>query len=446
MLTYDLLSRLVTLAIQNALLTIIMHHSRVSIPPSRAYSAASAVLLNELIKAVISLAIAFAQTDDRASSYDETEHRQAVLGDHTIRRLLRRVSRKFRLLGKEVFSPDCWKLAIPASLYGETHSLQDSICDSWVPLPVVIQNNLQYVAASNLDAATFQVTYQLKILSTAAFSVMLLRRRLSPSKWLALLLLAIGVAIVQIQSSSGSKAMIPNATKPLESVDVHKMDPFIGFMSVLAACFTSGFAGVYFEMVLKNRGSQSDNDLWIKNVQLSFFSLLPALVPVIFSSSSNPECAIGFDRLPCLLKNFGVWAWATVAVQVFGGLVTAIVVKYADNILKGFATSLSIVISFIASMVLFDFHATSSFVLGAAVVFLSTWLYNRPEGNDTSSQRQTVLFELPTIMSRRASTSDPSLDTPTSLSFSSRDDGTDDETFTLVDRPMGSPSDPPPSH
>jgi Nucleotide-sugar transporter len=38
-------------------------------------------------------------------------------------------------------SPDCWKLSIPAILY-------------------VIQNNLQFIAASNLDVATFQVSYQ----------------------------------------------------------------------------------------------------------------------------------------------------------------------------------------------------------------------------------------------------------------------------------------------
>ena len=45
--------------------------------------------------------------------------------------------------------------------------------------------------------------------------------------------------------------------------------------------------------------------------------------------------------------------------QAFGGLVVAAVVKYADNILKGFATSVSIVVSSLVSFYfLNDFKPT----------------------------------------------------------------------------------------
>lgn len=234
----------------------------------------------------------------------------------------------------------------------------------------VIQNNLQFVAVSNLEAATFQVSYQMKILTTAAFSVVLLRKKLSPTKWLALLFLAIGVGIVQIQSGSH---------KSSESVE-RDMNAFKGFMAVVAACFTSGLAGVYFEMVLKN----SPADLWVRNVQLSLFSLLPALVPIVFSGSSNASASSGWFSTS-LFENFGVWAWATVLTQVLGGLLTALVIKYADNILKGFATSLSIVISFLASVALFHFQITVSFILGALVVLVATWLYNQPDTSSSTS-------------------------------------------------------------
>lgn len=231
----------------------------------------------------------------------------------------------------------------------------------------VIQNNLQFVAASNLEAATFQVSYQMKILTTAAFSVALLGRKLNATKWSALMALAIGVGIVQIQSGSGNSSSSHNS---------HTMEPFTGFMAVIAACFTSGLAGVYFEWVLK--GSKAD--LWVRNCQLSIFSLIPAILPILASQSSGP----GFS-FSSIFANFGGWAWATVIIQVFGGLVTAIVIKYSDNILKGFATSLSIVLSFLASVALFGFHITPSFVVGASTVLAATWLYNQPEAADSAT-------------------------------------------------------------
>ncbi|KAI0688246.1 nucleotide-sugar transporter-domain-containing protein [Cytidiella melzeri] len=339
---------LVTLAVQNAALTLIMHYSRVSAAPSQTYSAAAAVLLVELLKGSISLAIAFARIDNYAPQYLPNGQKcpSSLWNPWTL-------LGRFRRLGKEVFRADCWKLAIPAILY-------------------VIQNNLQFVAVSNLEAATFQVTYQMKILTTAAFSVILLRKKLSPVKWLALLFLAIGVGIVQIQSGSQ------------KSQTDHDMNAFKGFMAVTAACFTSGLAGVYFEMVLKN----SPGDLWVRNVQLSLFSLLPALVPVVFSGETSSNAATGLFNTS-IFANFGVGAWATVLTQVLGGLLTALVIKYADNILKGFATSLSIVISFLASMAMFHFQMTASFAVGSVVVLVATWMYNQPESssaNDTPAR------------------------------------------------------------
>ncbi|KZT23952.1 hypothetical protein NEOLEDRAFT_1046525, partial [Neolentinus lepideus HHB14362 ss-1] len=329
---------LVTLAVQNAALSIVMHYSRVFTPPSKAYSPASAVLLNELLKGSISFVIAFVRICNASDA-------------PWSRRPLTAANRLYR----EIFSPDCWKLSIPALLY-------------------VVQNSLQFVAISNLPVATYQVTYQMKILTTAAFSVVMLRRKLNPMKWLALTFLALGVGIVQIQSSGGTpKKEIPVGSAH-DLAPFHVMSPLKGFGAVTAACFTSGLAGVYFEMVLKN----SKADLWVRNVQLSLFSLVPALLPILYAP--QPHNSRGF--ILDLFKNFGGWAWATVAIQVLGGLITAVVIKYSDNILKGFATSLSIILSFLASVVLFHFRITPSFVLGSSTVLISTWMYNQPAGKE----------------------------------------------------------------
>ncbi|KAG9045674.1 hypothetical protein FS837_005858, partial [Tulasnella sp. UAMH 9824] len=141
---------LVTLAIQNAALAIMMHYSRVSTAPSKTYSAGAAVLLNELLKGSISLIIALMRTEPdtprtriatssvpTASKGEYTllaksKRAVAAASPPTLLRATTRLIGRFRKLGREVFSADCWKLSIPAILY-------------------VIQNNLQFVAASNLD-------------------------------------------------------------------------------------------------------------------------------------------------------------------------------------------------------------------------------------------------------------------------------------------------------
>lgn len=39
---------------------------------------------------------------------------------------------------------------------------------------------------------------------------------------------------------------------------------FVGVMAVLMACISSGFAGVYFEKILK----ETKQSVWVRNIQL----------------------------------------------------------------------------------------------------------------------------------------------------------------------------------
>ena len=56
-------------------------------------------------------------------------------------------------------------------------------------------------------------------------------------------------------------------------------------------------------------------------------------------------------------------------------LIVALVIRYADNILKGYATSLSIIVSAIASVYLFDFSLTTLFVAGTVLTLSAVFLY-----------------------------------------------------------------------
>jgi Nucleotide-sugar transporter len=78
-----------------------------------------------------------------------------------------------------------------------------------------------------------------------------------------------------------------------------------------------------------------------------------------------------------------------VACRICGGFITERNLKqYSDNILKGFATSLSIVLSFLASVELFDLPITISFLVGASVVLGATWMYNMSDPQNASSRKR----------------------------------------------------------
>ena len=96
--------------------------------------------------------------------------------------------------------------------------------------------------------------------------------------------------ILQIPSVSpvvqDSKSELLNATKSslnaqsdLMSKEEHETQ-LIGLISVLVACFSSGFAGVFFEMLVKTGAQPS---VVIRNLQLSLFSLVFATSAVIFN-------------------------------------------------------------------------------------------------------------------------------------------------------------------
>jgi len=232
---------------------------------------------------------------------------------------------------------DTLKVAVPAFIY-------------------MIQNNLAYVAIGNLPAATFQVSYQLKLLTTAIFSVVMLGKSLVSRQWLSLFLLFAGVSIVQV-----------NGTKEASTESIEQSQ-LIGMTAVLLACCSSGFAGVYFEKILK--GTKAS--LWTRNIQLGLFGFLTGLIGAYAKDGDKIHQNGGF------FFGYTPIVWSVICCQAFGGLLVAVVIKYADNILKGFACSISIIVSAIVAYFIFEFQITGMFVIGTIFVCAAVYLYSLP--------------------------------------------------------------------
>jgi UDP-sugar transporter A1/2/3 len=211
------------------------------------------------------------------------------------------------------------------------------------------------------------VTSQLKFATTALCFSIMLNRVIGLRRWISLGVLAGGVILVQI---SGQMSTL----KPIAAASERNV--FIGMASIIAACFISGFASIYLERILKD----ASNNLWATNIHLGVFSLLPATLPCIIDAITN-----GFYHP---FAYFGFWAWTTVWANVLGGLVVALIMKYADNIQKSLAISASIVFTFIITVAIGKAEAAPMAVIGSALVIMSIVAYSQYPAKEPAPEQQ----------------------------------------------------------
>ena len=74
---------------------------------------------------------------------------------------------------------------------------------------------------------------------------------------------------------------------------------------------------------------------------------------------------------------YNILVWIVILNQALGGLLVAIVVRYSNQVIKGFTLSLAVLLSCIFSILFFNFQPSYKFVLGAILVLLSNYFYSQ---------------------------------------------------------------------
>lgn len=236
------------------------------------------------------------------------------------------------------------KLLVPALLY-------------------LIQNNLLFVALKNLSVPVYQVLNQGKLFTTAFFSRLLLDKKISNCQYFSLLMLATGVVVVQ---QSANKDHTDNSSSTEEG------NPLVGFFAVLTSCATSGFATVYFEKVLKQKSATTKQlSVYARNMQLAFWSIGLGVVPIFMTGDWEKV------KMNGLFQGYNWMVFTIIVFQAITGLLVGYVMKYADALLKGFATSVAVVLATILSIVIFNDNVNVLFLVGATLVVLAVRTYTK---------------------------------------------------------------------
>jgi len=351
---------LVLLVAQNAATTMLVQRSRRP-PPSGEllYLGGAAVLLSECFKLPTCLFLICKEEGGLRAGWNKV--RDSIFGR----------------LG------DTLRMGVPALCYG-------------------LQNLLFFVALSNLTATSYQLWSQTKTLFTALFFVRILGQTIRPMQWLALALLTGGVGVVQLEEASAiatatmrgtsatgstSAAAAAAAAAASASAASSARSVTIGVAAVLLSSVLSGFANIYFEKVIKQAECEYDDScdvpeeagglpnapasLWIRNVQLALFSLPQAALLILANQKSRRVIASHG-----LLAGFTPLVWLVTLLTAGGGLLVAAVVKYADNVLKTYATALAILVTCTVGTLTTGVAPSPGFLSGMAMVLMSMLLYN----------------------------------------------------------------------
>uniref|UniRef100_A0A0N4Z295 UDP-galactose translocator 1 n=1 Tax=Parastrongyloides trichosuri TaxID=131310 RepID=A0A0N4Z295_PARTI len=211
----------------------------------------------------------------------------------------------------------------------------------------ILQNNLEIIAAQNLSPGVYQVTCQLKIVASALFMVIFLKKNQSFKRWICIFLIFLGIVISPFGEEINNNVLI-------------------GLASVFAISILTGFASVYFEKMLKN-GSQSS--LWLRSIQLYSWGLLAA---IICMASKNTSGILEKG----IFHGFTYIVWFSIIVLAIGGLYTSLIVKYLNSLYKCFASTITIALVASISVFLFNSTLSTSFIISFSIVVISIITYN----------------------------------------------------------------------
>ena len=192
----------------------------------------------------------------------------------------------------------------------------------------------------------------------------LLRMRITRKQYVALIALVCGMIMVEVgETSTGDASDVDTG--------VFSSDALRGSVVFLAAV-TSGFAGAYLEKMYKGEGGVR-RSIWFTNSQLPCFSLPIAVMGALGKDWKRTRASGG------MFQGFDESVFLIIALQALGGLIVAMVLRYAGNALKCCAVSISTCTCAIAMRVVSErshHDVCTSTVLGVTLVIGSTFSYS----------------------------------------------------------------------
>ena len=175
-----------------------------------------------------------------------------------------------------------------------------------------LQTSLEYVALANLDAAMFSVLVQSKLLFTATFAAVVLRKKLKYIQVISLVLLTVGVMLCNLKNVQMKK-----------TDSGYDSSTWKGIFATLGIAVSSGFASVYTEKVIKTQRAKKNQvagQYFIFGIYASAISEYVIKITIgLYAVITDLSDIMDYG----LFHGFNFGAFVTVLNSAIGGLVVA---------------------------------------------------------------------------------------------------------------------------
>ena len=203
-----------------------------------------------------------------------------------------------------------------------------------------IEHNTLFYGMTYLPPTTFQIIYQFHIL----FGAILSPHKLTRKQQISILLLTIGL----ISVLSGNDVSVQS-------------NQFKGIIFTLIGTAADAIASTKVEKIVKERTSS----IWLKQMQLSTIGVMSNLIALIANDTD-------------FFYGFNIYVAHVILIQSLGSIIVPFVLKYTDNVTRGVANSLSMMISIVLSKVLYFWKPPIHFYFGVTLICIAIFLYHKP--------------------------------------------------------------------
>ncbi|RDW84823.1 UDP-galactose transporter [Coleophoma cylindrospora] len=241
-------------------------------------------------------------------------------------------------------------------------------------------NNTIFVAYKLADPGTIQLTKSGVTFITALVMIATLGSKITKIQWIAIVIQICGLMVTQYHPEEGTAY------------------PISTYLILLFQVFLSALSGVYNQALLKSDGSSLHADNMILYASGAAINLLLHLVIRVLKAD-EPGFFTGYGSIGACL---------VILSNVFIGLAITAVYKYADAVIKCFATAVATGILLYLSPILFGTELSFLVLPGTIVVFIASWLYMEgaaPKDTNASMPKQVNEPTHPSIFSKMSAVS-----------------------------------------